>query len=254
MNKIWIILRKELKEIFQQRVMLTTMLLFPIIVLGINGYFLIRFRTGGRVTALGSRLGVNGMTPVEISQLVTSMQFRIFLLSQSLLLPSVIAAYSIVGEKNNKTLEPILATPISTGQLLLAKSLAALLPTVGIVWLSGLLFSLEIGILSTLKVLQAVATPGWLVLLLITVPVVTVIPISLAVMVSSRANDPRTASQAASLIFIILVIGSSVYGGGLVFNPLQALGITAGLVVLGAALLWAATRVFQREAILTRWT
>ncbi len=254
MNKIMIILRKELKEIIQQRVMLSSMLLFPIIVLGINGYFLIHFRTGSRVTSLGNQLGVNGLTSAEVSQLVTSMQFRIFLLAQSLFTPSVIAAYSIVGEKNNKTLEPVLAAPISTGQLLVAKSLAALLPTVGIVWLSGVLFASEIGIFSTMRVLQTVVSPGWLLLLLLTVPVATITPISLAVMVSSRANDPRTASQAASLIFIIIVIGSSFYSGALVFNSLEAIGITAGLAVLGAALLWAATRVFQREAILTRWT
>ena len=44
-------------------------------------------------------------------------------------LPSIMGSYSIVGEKIEKSLEPLLATPTTDGELLLGKSLATFLPT-----------------------------------------------------------------------------------------------------------------------------
>jgi len=46
------------------------------------------------------------------------------------IIPITIASYSIVGEKSTHTIEPLLATPISTGQLLTGKALAAAIPSV----------------------------------------------------------------------------------------------------------------------------
>ena len=43
-----------------------------------------------------------------------------------------LAAHAVVGEKQNRTLEPLLATPITTLELLVAKVLGALLPALGI--------------------------------------------------------------------------------------------------------------------------
>src|SRR6266849_1017764 len=45
-------------------------------------------------------------------------------------LPTSIAAYSIVGEKVEKSLEPLLATPTTDGEILLGKSIAAFLPSI----------------------------------------------------------------------------------------------------------------------------
>ena len=51
-----------------------------------------------------------------------------------LMVPVTIAAYSIVGEKITRSLEPLLATPVTTTELLLGKGLAAALPGVGTAW------------------------------------------------------------------------------------------------------------------------
>ena len=57
-----------------------------------------------------------------------------------LMVPVTIAAYSIVGEKVTRSLEPLLATPISTTKLLLGKGLAAALPGIVTAWISYGLF------------------------------------------------------------------------------------------------------------------
>ena len=56
------------------------------------------------------------------------MHFRSSFVIASAVLPTAIAAYSIVGEKVEKSLEPLLATPTTDGEILLGKSIAALLP------------------------------------------------------------------------------------------------------------------------------
>jgi hypothetical protein len=43
-----------------------------------------------------------------------------------------LAAHSVVGEKQARTLEPLLATPITTLELLVAKVLGSLLPTLAV--------------------------------------------------------------------------------------------------------------------------
>ena len=73
-------------------------------------------------------------------------------------------------------------------------------------------------------------------------------------MLSSRVNDPRTAQQ-ISAVLIVPVLGL-LFGqlaGVIVLGPALALGIGVILGIVAVAALWAATRLFQREVILTRW-
>src|SRR6202030_4368215 len=50
-------------------------------------------------------------------------------------LPSTIAAYSVIGEREQGTLEPILTTPATDGELLLGKAVAPVIPAIGLSWL-----------------------------------------------------------------------------------------------------------------------
>jgi ABC-2 type transport system permease protein len=75
-----------------------------------------------------------------------------------------------------------------------------------------------------------------------------------AVMVSSRANDPRVAEQLSMLVILPLL---GVFFGqitGLFFiNDRLILWMAAVLLVIDAGLVALATHLFQRETILTRW-
>lgn len=61
-----------------------------------------------------------------------------FYLLMPVALSSISAAFSIVSEKQQRTLEPILATPITDRELLLGKLLASLLLAVALTWASAL--------------------------------------------------------------------------------------------------------------------
>jgi len=78
--------------------------------------------------------------------------------------------------------------------------------------------------------------------------------VALIVVLSSRVNDPRTAQQ-ISAVLVVPVLGL-LFGqlaGVIVLGPALALGIGVILAIIAAGALWAATRLFQREVILTRW-
>ncbi len=251
MKKVWLILRKELREIFQQRALIYSLCIVPLIIVVLSGFLLYRSQS-----ARLPRLSNGGqVTPALVQQAQVSVGslLRIYILIEPLFIPAIIAAYSIVGEKNSHTLEPLLATPLDTWQLLMAKSLSAMLPAILATWISGGLFIAELAIFTEPGVLGQVITPGYLILMLLTAPVATLTPVALTVMASSRFNEPRAAAQISSAIFVVLVLVFSRVGFGQEISPLASYTATIVLVAVGIALFWIATGIFQRESILTRW-
>jgi ABC-2 type transport system permease protein len=74
------------------------------------------------------------------------------------------------------------------------------------------------------------------------------------VLISARVNDPRTAQQLAGVIIVpIMALFAGQLFGLVVINIAFVLGLALVLAALAASTIWAATRLFQREAILTRW-
>ncbi len=254
MNKVWLVLQKELKEIVQQRTLVLSLLLIPLLIIFATGYLLKNPLSAGSTSLSPSDPRLGGLNAVQIAQIEIGSLFRMYLLAQPLLIPAMIAAYSIVGEKNNRTLEPLLAAPVRTWQLLSAKSLSAMLPALVATWISGIIFIAEVVLLTSPAVFTLVITPGWLIIMILTVPVLMLTPVAVTVMISSRFNDPRTTSQVGSLIFVVLVLAFTLFGSNLVISPITSLMITAIALFIGVGLLWSATQVFQRENILTRWS
>jgi len=260
MHKVLVILQKEWLEIKQQRGLLLSVLLPPLLLtllpLGV-AYGLTQtpgnLNNGFPPTITDPALV--GLSDIELGQAIIGQQFSILFLLLPLIIPSVIAAYSIVGEKTNKTLEPLLATPMRTWELLLGKSLAALIPAVAITWLCGAIFIAGIGqVAVSSRVFAAIISSGWLVILVLCTPLLALIAIAAMVVVSSRVSDPRTAQQLTGVVIIpVMLVFFGQLTGVLVLNPALALGASGVLVLLAALAIWIATRMFQREAILTRW-
>jgi ABC-2 type transport system permease protein len=250
MSKVWLILRKELSEIFQQRPLVYSLCVLPLILVGLSGFVLYNTQAS-RISLLAN--GQVDMTAAINTQKNVGDLFRMYLLVEPLFIPSIIAAYSIVGEKNNHTLEPLLATPLKTWQLLVAKSLSAIIPAIVVTWISAGLYIAELAFLTVPGVLGQIITPAYLILLLLTAPALTLPPVALTVIASSRVNDPRAAAQVSTVIFIVLLLIFSVVGRGQVISPLASFISTIIMAGIGIVLFWIAIGVFQRESILTRW-
>lgn len=262
MEKILIILQKEWREIRQQRGLVLTILLPPLLftLMPIVVMLLVSQVSGNAMNTSSANLAkVNPtlahMDQLEVAQALIGMQMSVLYVLLPALLTSVIASYSIVGEKTSRTLEPLLATPVQTWELLVGKSLASLLPAIIATWLGGGIFIIAIRLLSvSSRVFFAIISPGWLIVFLLWTPALALIAIALMVAISSRVNDPRTAQQFSAILiipFLGLFIGQ--ISGLLVLGPTFAFTVFVVLLLLAILAIWLVTQLFQREVILTRW-
>jgi len=256
-KKALIVLDKEWLELrLQPTLLLATLILPPLITaFAIAGFFAVGKISGPIPQGGPLPPEFASLAPREVAQAIVGRQFSTLFLLLPIFIPSVLASYAIVGEKRERTLEPVLATPIRTWELLLGKILAALIPALAITIASASLFIA--GILAfavTDRVRDIVVTPGWILAVLVDTPLLALIGVALIVVLSSRVNDPRTAQQ-ISAVLIVPVLGL-LFGqlaGVIVLGPALALGIGVILAIIAAGAVWAATRLFQREVILTRW-
>jgi ABC-2 type transport system permease protein len=265
MKKIWTLIRKEWAEVFKNRFVLFTVAFMPLLFTVLPLVILYATQSGtedlGNNASLASDLPpqfaqlCNDMTGNECMQYYIVSQFMLLFMMVPMIVPITFASYSIVGEKSTRTLEPLLATPITTFQLLLGKALAATIPAVLATWLSFGLYAIGTLIMVVSPAVTAnLFNALWLTAIFIVGPLLAIAGVSIAVMISSRVSDPRVAEQ-ISAVFVLPIIGLFIgQSAGLIFiNEQIILWMAAGLLVLDVALMAFATQLFQRETILTRW-
>ena len=253
MHKVLVILRKEFLEIVQQRILLFSILLPPLLFVVLPLFYLQLGGNGSKVSSLNVP-SLQGLTLHEYTQGVIGTTFSNIFLLLSMIVPSTIAAYSIIGEKTSHTLEPLLATPVRRWQLLAGKMLAALVPAVLVTWVSGSLFIAELAIVTDANVVSHVVTGGWLILFIVGTPLLGLIAVAVMTAISSRVNDTRTAQQLS--IWAVVPIAGIVLGelsGQFELTVLVAVIAIVVLIPLAILLIWGAAQLFQRETILTRW-
>jgi ABC-2 type transport system permease protein len=165
-----------------------------------------------------------------------------------------LAAYSVIGEKQARTLEPLLATPITTFELLAAKVLGAMLPALVLTLACFGTYLAGVAMLARPGVFMILLTPRSLGVVLLLGPLAALAALQLAVCVSSRVNDARSAQQIGALIILPIsgLLVAQLTGNVLLTVPLILFiaiilaGVNLGLMLIGIAL-------FNRESILTRW-
>ncbi len=181
--------------------------------------------------------------------------FLFFFMIYSGALPATIAAYSMVGEKVERSLEPLLATPATDGEILLGKGLAALIPPLVVMW-AGMAVLMGAADVVTRGTLGYLYFPNWMAAL-------TVFGRRAAAgghgrrvqrAVSARVSEVRTAQQLGALAAIPgLVLYIGILTGALSLD-VASLAVLCGVLALGDVGLGLAARAtFHREEILTRW-
>lgn len=262
MKKVTTLVRKEWSEIFKNRFVLFTVSFIPLIFTALPLIILYGITSSGE--GAGIPFGelppqyldlCRGLNSADCEQYVIIVQFMLMFMMLPVLIPITIASYSIVGEKATRTLEPLLATPITTAELLAGKGLAAVIPAVAATWVSYLTYALGARLMGVQPALIAkFFDPLWLLAIFVVGPLLAVAGVSIAVMISSRTSDPRVAEQISGL-FVLPIVGLLVAQAAGIFLIDQTiiLWMAAGLVMLNAGLLYFAVQLFQRETILTRW-
>lgn len=242
-SKAWIVAAKDMKIFLRKKYAIYSLVLFPLIV-SIGLPLVLHF--------VGARLGGISSTQLPIRMDA----FSFFFLVGAAGLPTILASYSLVGEKIEKSLEPLLATPITDSELLLGKSIAAFIPPIGAIYISSIVFMVLANVV-THNTLGYSYFPNWTIgiILLLVAPLSAILSIEWSVIVSSRASDARAAQMQG--LFIVLPL-AAVYVtsevGAISLDTKTLLIISAVILAADIALFFLSTKTFQREEILTKWT
>ncbi|TMF53297.1 MAG: hypothetical protein E6I19_13600 [Chloroflexi bacterium] len=197
---------------------------------------------------------VVGLDPKEAIQGFIATYFLILFMLIPTVVPLTMAIFSVIGEKAARTLEPLLATPVGVGELLLAKSLASAIPAVLVTWVAYAIYLGAVGILGSPAAVRAVTSPRWILAIIVMVPLLTLLSVNLGILISTRVNDVRVAQQIGGLVVVPVVgLGIAQVTGRVILDNEAFLQFTAILIALDVAVFIVARLAFQRENILARW-
>ena len=245
LKRSWIIASKDFKIFLKKKSIIYSIIVVPLIV---------SFLFPIVIVLAGNNNGGNGIPAPELTILLPTFSFFYLILAG--LIPTTIASYSLVGEKVEKSLEPLLVTPTTDSEILLGKGIAAFLPPLGAILGSAAIFMVLLDLV-TRGTLGYYFFPNWnaAIVLFLMVPLAVIMSVEWNVIVSSRVSDVRVAQQVG--ILLILPFGGIYVAGelGLIqLGNIITLLITAGVILaVDLLLLYVAKATFQREEILTKW-
>jgi ABC-2 type transport system permease protein len=262
MERIRAIIVKEWREVFRNKFVLFTVAFLPLILTALPLGILYFTGSSGDLEGISSAdlppqfaslCGDLSSGDCMLYYIVT--QFILLFMMVPVIVPMTVAAYSIVGEKTTRTLEPLLATPVSTIEILVGKGLAGVIPAVLATWIGYLVYAGGAYLMiDNPQVVIKLFDPLWLMAIFLVGPLLSLLGVNIAVMISSRVNDPRVAEQISGIFvlpIVFLFIGQTT--GLILINEQFILWMALGLAILDSILFYFATRVFQRETILSRW-
>ena len=249
-----VILRKELLELRRSPVLLLSMVSLPLTVVIVPVGLLAWLVHAAPEQALAFVTDIYGVHEGGLKAGVASVLARNWLpmfLVLPIFLPILLAAQSIGGERERRTLEPLLATQASTLSIILGKSIAALVPALVITWIAAALFCAGIDLVIGSFLLP---DPAWLFGTLVLSPLLALFGNAMAVVVSSRVLDPRAAQNlAATTVLPLLGLLVVQLAGRIALGPRFYLLLALGVAAADVALVFAAVRLFDRERLLTHW-
>lgn len=245
LSQAWIVASKDFATFTKKKNIVYTVLIIPLV---------IAIALPGVVWYIQHRPNGANVTGTELTVLLPAFVFFYVIIAG--FVPTTIASYSLVGEKLEKSIEPLLATPTTDGEILLGKGIAAFIPPMGAILGSSVLF---MGLMDAFShgALGYYYFPNWdaAAMLFLAVPLSVVMSVEWNVFVSSRVSDVRISQQLGAIV--ILPLAGLYVGGEVGIVPLGSLStplyIAGALAIADLLLLSVVKETFQRDVILTKW-
>jgi ABC-type Na+ efflux pump permease subunit len=235
-RRIAAVFRKEVREFRRNRFVVGTMAILPLVFL---------------ITPLLTIFQVpDSASGPQVKAAVGTIS--LLLLIVPIVLPPVISAYSVVGERIQGTLEPVLTTPVRSDELLLGKAAATFVPSVGLAYAIYVVVLIGVRLGASHVVRSVVFHPPELVAQLLFTPLLATWSIWVGIGISARASDVRVAQQLATLAGLPLLAFTSLISFQ-VITPTVPLAVGLGLALLAIdfAAWRVVSRMFDRERLIT---
>ncbi|MGD9115657.1 MAG: ABC transporter permease subunit [Dehalococcoidia bacterium] len=235
MRQTFIIVKRDLKEAFRTR----STYLYLVILLFIS------------IPQLqGVNAALNGLKEQSLSAADLKLQSQVVLnvlvstlpLIYSMLICSVISAYSITMDKAKRTLESLMATPLSLRQIWLGKSLAVMLPGAAIALFASFLAFLAINFITVVPTAGGFIFPSVLAIVtaFVIVPAMVFALVCLVSFLQLTIANARLANLAFVSLFVIIyfiTIISPDSGWDFGFVYLAAIAVLAVVCIMLSRLL-----------------
>ena len=175
-----------------------------------------------------------------------------FFLMIPIMTASVMAASAFVGEKEKHTLETLLYCPLSVKEIFRAKVLASFLLSmlVSLVSFAAMLTVLE---LEAVFLMGSPLLPGggWVIVLFLLSPAVSVVAVGVIVGVSGGAEGVEESQEGAVCLMIaVILLGVGQFAGVMILNVWILLGLSIVCALLAWILLQRAVKRFTYEMLL----
>ena len=232
------VFRKELRDLRRNKFVVGSMVALPLIFVLLPILSVLGLKAGTTRAAMRSTVGGASLT--------------FFLVP--LILPTIIAGYGVIGEREQATLEPVLTTPVRESELLIGKALAAAVPTVSIAYAMFAVYVWLVWAIALPAVASLVLEPSQFVAVALFVPLLSLFSIWVGLAFSARSSDVRVAQQLSGLA-VLPMVGVLALFSFRVISPSLTVAIVGVLALLLAdALAWrVVSAMFDRERILTRY-
>jgi ABC-type transport system involved in multi-copper enzyme maturation permease subunit len=230
-RRVRAIFRKELQEFRRRPSIIFAMSAIPVI-----------FLVEPLVVVFG--LNASAVGPIGHEHLL------LYLLGIPALTPVLIAAYAVVGEREQGTLEPMLTTPIRRNEFVLAKALASLLPSVVVAYLVFAGFVACVALFANPAVASAVLQWPQILAQILFTPLIAAWTIWIGMFISAKSNDIRVSQQLGTLATLPTVVVIALVAFNIIPATPTLAACSAAVLVLFDLLGWGAVSVaFNRERL-----
>jgi ABC-type Na+ efflux pump permease subunit len=235
-TRIGAIVRKELRDYRRNRFVIATMAATPVLFITLPMIQLFAASVSGSTAHLNLRIGLS----------------LLYMLVIPVTMPSVVSAYSVVGEREQGTLEPVLTTPIRREEFIIAKALAAFVPTVVIAYAVFGVFLAVAALFAHPVIVSAIYAGTHVLVQLLFTPLLAGWAIWVGIAVSTRSTDVRVAQQLSVLgslppLVIVALISLNV----ITVSTAVALGLAAALLAFDLLAWRVVSAMFDRERLVT---
>ena len=244
LQKSWVIAIKDFSIFWRKKRILYTLIILPLLFSIVVPLIITRYPNPAAETI------VIASTSISLLNF-----YSFFFIILAYILPTTLASYSIVSEKLEQSLEPLLAAPITDSELLLGKSISSFLPCIAVIYISSIIFMVLLDAITYNK-LAYPFFPNWTmtIILLLAVPLTSILSVELNIIISSRVNDVRTAGQIGTLLLIpFMGLYALILASVVSLNLTNLLVLFVIFFVTDAALFYINKITFQRDKILTEW-
>lgn len=195
------------------------------------------------------------MTPNQVTiYIMTVYFFAPFFLIIPVMASSVMGSDSFAGERERKTIEALLATPISDSELLLGKILVSFIPAIVITVISFIIYTAIVDVI-TFGMFGMLILPNivWLIMIFGVAPTLALCSIGLTVIISAKVKGFKEAQQISVLLLLpLLGLVFAQVSGALILGPI-ILSVLIGIFALvDVAVFYVGIKMFRREEILAK--